>query len=100
VWVVLAVVLVALVTVLIAIVTVLIALIVSVALTVLIVAGIDAAGIIAAADIVAVEDIAAEEDSFRSINGNPLAYREESLQSSLGLFFIGVNIRDKLQYIR
>jgi hypothetical protein len=107
VWVVLAVVLVALAAVSIA----LIVLIVSVALTVLIAAVvidaadiiaavvIDAVVIIAAADIDAVEDNAAEEGSFRLINGKPVAYREEPLQSSQGLFSISINIRDKLRYI-
>jgi hypothetical protein len=104
-------VLVALAAVLIALATVLIALIVSVALTVFIAVGIDAAVIIAEADIdaaviiaeadiVVVEDIAAEDDSLRFIIGNPVAYREEPLQSSQGLFFLSINIRDKLQYIR
>jgi hypothetical protein len=106
VWVVLAVVLVALAAVLIA----LIVSIVSVALTVLIAVGIDVAVIIAAVgidavviiaavDIDAVEDNAAEEGSFRLTNGKPVAYREEPLQSSQGLFSISINIRDKLQYI-
>lgn len=92
---VLAVVLVALAAVLIA----LIVLIVSAALTVLIAAvGIDVAVIIAAADIVAVviiaeaetvvvEEIAAEEDSFRFINGNPVAYREEPLHVAGALLY-------------
>jgi len=95
--VVLAVVLVALATVLIAL-TVSTVSIVLVALIVFIAVGIDAAVIVAGADIVAVEAIAEEDDRFRLINGNPVIYREEPLQSQ-GLFSISMNIRDKLQYI-